>query len=108
MEESGLRMAILTTLVRLLEMRVAELESNSEGTGSLERDEALLAAADKNLSASVSSAHQQQQLSKVQRNGLVYRIGQKRLARAYLMHVSNLLQREMKVLSRLQEQLGDD
>lgn len=40
-ETSGLRMAALTTLSRLLEMKVLELEGE-EGSGPLENDVALL------------------------------------------------------------------
>lgn len=86
-------MAILTTLVRLLELKVTELESSTEGTGSLERDEQLL-----------SPTHRGK-LSDIQKHAVVYRLGQKRLARAYLLHVSRLLQEEMKVLSGLQGRL---
>ncbi len=40
-EAAGLRLAVMTTLVRLLEMKLAELEGEG-GTGSLEDDVQLL------------------------------------------------------------------
>ncbi|GLC33172.1 hypothetical protein PLESTB_000362900 [Pleodorina starrii] len=93
----GLRMATLTTFIRLLEIKVTELEG-SEGTGSLEDDERLLA----------SMAQQQQQQPAGQpvagqqphdgghgqrrlRAALVYRMGQKRLGRAWLVRAKGEL-----------------
>jgi hypothetical protein len=43
-EAAGLRLAILTTLVRLLEIKAAELESPETGTGPLEGDVHILEA----------------------------------------------------------------
>ena len=43
-EAAGLRLAILTTLVRLLEVKAAELEGPDSGTGPLEEDVRLLEA----------------------------------------------------------------
>eukprot|EP00887_Chlorella_sp_A99_P000944 scaffold5.g944.t1 len=89
-EEPGLRLAVLTTLVRLLELKVAGQEGEEKGTGTLEDDEALLARAGDALPLN-------------QRHALVYRIGQKRLARSYLAHSSRLLQAEMERMARLQD-----
>lgn len=80
-QRSGLRLAVLTTVVRLLELKLSELES---GTGPLEADLKLL------LSEKVNQ-HKQ-------RCALVYRASQKRLAREYLVHCNRLLQQEMHYL----------
>ena len=44
-EESGIKLAVLTCLARMLEIKVAELEGEG-GTGPLERDERILEAAE--------------------------------------------------------------
>lgn len=88
-ERSGLRLAVLTTLVRLLELKAAEMESPEAGTGPLEQDEQLLAAAGAALTLN-------------QTHCLLYRIGQKRLGRAYLAHAKRLLQQEMATLQKQQ------
>ncbi|PRW58784.1 ribulose-1,5 bisphosphate carboxylase oxygenase large subunit N- chloroplastic isoform X1 [Chlorella sorokiniana] len=88
-EASGRRMALLTTLVRLLELKALEMEDGVEGTGPLEADQELLAAAG-------------EALPRNQRHALLYRMGQKALARAYLVHAKKLLQREMAHLAALQ------
>ena len=61
------------------------------GTGLLEQDEQLLAGAG-------------EALSRNQRHAVVYRIGQKQLARAYLVQAKQLLQQQMAHLQRLQQQ----
>jgi hypothetical protein len=88
MEGSGLRLALLTTLVRLLELKVSELDGGEDGTGPPEGDERLLGEA---------------VLSKRQRAAVVYRLGQKRLARQYLLYTNALLQQEMRHLRGLSE-----
>lgn len=88
-ETAGLRLAVLTTLVRLLELKSGAMESDDEGTGSPEADEAMLAA-------------KGAQLPPNQLHALLYRLGQKRLARRYLRHVAALLQAEMEYMARLQ------
>lgn len=88
-ESSGLRLALLTTLVRLLELKVHELESSESGTGGIEIDEKLLAEA--------------QGMSQRQRAALVYRLGQKWLARQYLLYTNALLQQEMRHLRALEK-----
>lgn len=60
------------------------------GTGPLERDEELLAAAGPHLPRN-------------QRHALLYRMGQKALARAYLAHAKRLLQQEMAHLAALEQ-----
>lgn len=84
-ESSGLRLALLTTLVRLLELKIRELEGS---TGPLEADEKLLEQAKMKLNAQ-------------QRAALIYRSGQKRLARQYLLYGNALLQQEMRHLKGL-------
>ncbi|KAL4425721.1 hypothetical protein ABPG75_009737 [Micractinium tetrahymenae] len=91
-ERSGQRMALLTTLVRLLELKVLEMEGQ-EGTGPLEADEQLLASAG-------------DVLPRNQKHALLYRMGQKALARAYLVHAKRLLEQEMAHLARLQGRRG--
>lgn len=59
------------------------------GTGPLEADEQLLAAAGGSLPRN-------------QQHALLYRMSQKALARAYLVHAKKLLQREMAHLAALQ------
>ncbi|PNW80530.1 hypothetical protein CHLRE_07g321200v5 [Chlamydomonas reinhardtii] len=108
----GLRMATLTAFIRLLEIKVLELEG-AEGTGSLEQDEQLLARLDAQAAASLAEdapgklvyppAPKQQQQHKERehertrrlRAALVYRMGQKQLARAWLVRakaeLTNLL-----------------
>jgi hypothetical protein len=140
---AGRRMAVLTTLVRLLELKILEMEGGEQGvaepaivlhdlyaccevavetpalacaataaatatataaiipliscaaapagTGLLEHDEQLLAGAG-------------EALSRNQRHALLYRIGQKQLARAYLVQAKQLLQQQMAHLQRLQQQ----
>ena len=103
-ERSGLRMALLTTLVRLLELKAAELEGVEEGTGSLAADERLLQALDGAPPAPQSGAGAGAGgggLSAAQRAALEYRVGQKRLARQWLAHASGLLAQEMRHLQAL-------
>eukprot|EP00873_Tetraselmis_striata_P037760 jgi/Tetstr1/458024/TSEL_044533.t1 len=79
----GRRMAVLSTLVRLLEMRVEALEGE-EGTGPLEAD--LQALADGAVAPKL-------------RHALVYRAAQKRMAREYLLAVRAALQDVMRELA---------
>lgn len=64
-------------------------QHTAAGTGPLEADEQLLAAAGASLPRN-------------QRHALLYRMGQKALARSYLAHAKKLLQREMAHLAALQ------
>ncbi|GAB4816950.1 hypothetical protein N2152v2_003996 [Parachlorella kessleri] len=89
-ERSGLRMAVLTTLVRLLEYTVVQQEGD-EGTGTLEADQALLKAAGEG----------NKELSVAERHALHYRMGQKQLARDYLVYARGLLEKEMRHLRAL-------
>lgn len=91
-ESSGLRLALLTTLVRLLELKVRELEGGEEGTGLVEKDESLLSHEGKGSEGGLSVR---------QRAAVVYRLGQKKLARKYLLYANALLQQEMRHLKDL-------
>jgi hypothetical protein len=106
-ERSGLRMAVLTTLVRLLEAKVAELESSETGTGSLAADERLLEASAEASAEGGGGGGGAQGLrvvlSPAQRAALVYRVGQKRLARGYQLYAAGLLAQEMRHLQALAE-----
>ena len=90
MDDLGADMALLTTLVRLLEVQVVQLEGADEGTGPLEADEARLA----------EDGHK---LAPWLRGVLVYRAGQKRLARAYLEAARAELQETLRRLQRAVE-----
>ena len=72
-------------------VRPATPLGRSAGTGPLEQDEQLAAAA-------------WDALPRNQRHALLYRAGQKRLARAYLAHAKKLLQQEMAHLALLQRE----
>ncbi|GBF87660.1 hypothetical protein Rsub_00371 [Raphidocelis subcapitata] len=84
-ERLGNEMALITTLVRLLELRVLALEGDEEGTGPLEADEARLAADGPLLAPWLRAC-------------LLYRMGQKALARAYLAAARHELQDTMRAL----------
>jgi len=86
-ERSGLRMALMTTLVRLLELKVLELEGTESGSGPLQADLQLL--------------HSGTQLTGPQAAAVTYRSGQKWLAREYLVKANELLGQEMKHLQGL-------
>lgn len=76
---AGLRMAVLTSAARLLEAKVAEMEG-PDGTGPLEQDVAHLS---------------QMRLPSSVRACLVYRAGQKRIARDWLAIANRLLQQQL-------------
>ncbi|EFJ47486.1 hypothetical protein VOLCADRAFT_91853 [Volvox carteri f. nagariensis] len=114
----GLRMATLTTFIRLLEIKATELEG-SEGTGPLEEDERLLqtlaqptapsatggAAGAAAGTASATAAAQQQEAEQRERRlraALVYRVGQKRLARAWLVRAKGELQNMLALMRDMQ------
>lgn len=84
-ERLGNEMALITTLVRLLELRVLALEGDEEGTGPLEADEARLASDGARLAPWLRAC-------------LLYRLGQKALARAYLSAARRELQDTMRAL----------
>lgn len=110
----GLRMATLTTFIRLLEIKVVELEGE-EGTGPLEQDEQLLAqldAQDAAASSSSSSSGSSQGSGASEaaedvrrrrlRAAVVYRAGQKRLARAWLVRAKGELTRLLALMREMQ------
>lgn len=88
LEASGARMAWLTTLSRLLELKCEELESTDQGTGSLESDDKRLAETDRALNHREKMA-------------IIYRRSQKKLARDYLKLTRTLLKREIDYLTSL-------
>ncbi len=88
---------------RLLEVRVLELESE-EGTGPLERDELALAASKAAAAAAAAAgggegAGQQQQAARRRHACLVYRAGQKRLAREWLVRSKAELTELLRVMA---------
>ncbi|CAL8466595.1 g6131 [Coccomyxa elongata] len=93
-EAAGLRLAVMTTLVRLLEVKLAELEGEG-GTGSLENDVQLLEGP---LSRPGGQAHRRL------RDCVVYRAGQKRIVRGYLQIARTAV---MEELERMQHLLRD-
>ncbi|GLI65463.1 hypothetical protein VaNZ11_008813 [Volvox africanus] len=114
----GLRMASLTTFIRLLEVKITELEG-SEGTGSLEEDERLLqsfgyptaTAASTTAAASGTSSVAARELQESRDHGqrerrlqaaLVYRMGQKRLARAWVLRAKRELQNLLALMQDMQ------
>ncbi|GFR47156.1 hypothetical protein Agub_g8847, partial [Astrephomene gubernaculifera] len=114
LQSMGLRMATITTFIRLLELKVVDLEG-SEGTGSLEADEELLRSLDQATSAPLLAApsgapaaaatqqrEEQQQRQRRLRAALVYRMGQKQLARAWLVRAKAELRGLMAVMREMQ------
>ncbi|KAK9806362.1 hypothetical protein WJX72_011435 [[Myrmecia] bisecta] len=95
-EESGLRMAALTTLVRLLEVKAVEMEGEG-GTGLLEDDIQLLETIDNDKDNVVPAST---------RSCIVYRARQKHLAREYLRRARIELSREMARLKGLMQAPG--
>lgn len=85
-EEEGTHLAGLTALVRLLELKLYELEGE-QGTGPLEDDIRLLEAHENGTT-----------LSNSLQACIIYRAGQKRLARLYLDAARSALTQEMQLL----------
>lgn len=111
----GLRMATLTTFIRLLEVKVLELESEEEGTGPLERDElqlqsikaAAAASAGGSKRAGAQGAPGAPAPAERRRHAcLVYRSGQKRLARAWLVRAKAELQGLLRVMAGMQDRIA--
>ncbi|CAK0754341.1 hypothetical protein CVIRNUC_002290 [Coccomyxa viridis] len=73
-EDSGMKLAMLTCVTRLLEAKCEELEEEG-ATGRLERDQQLLEAAHQSEGEGLPARLH---------NTILYRMGQKRLAREYL------------------------
>lgn len=98
-QSSGMRMAVMTTIVRLLEMKLEDLESIEEGTGSLESDQKLEEVFKEhiqNVDGSAPTTHQMAALG--------HRMAQKALTRDYLRVYNDYLQDEMRYLHRLQKE----
>ncbi|KAL0023620.1 hypothetical protein WJX77_008160 [Trebouxia sp. C0004] len=92
-EESGERMAVLTTLVGLLELKHLQLEGES-GTGSLEADMKLIEA---------EANHEGKRTPDARWACLIYRSSQKRIAREYLIRAREELGAEMNRMRELQQ-----
>lgn len=99
---SGLRMAVLTTVTRLVEVKLDELESYTKGTGPLESDIKLLEAIEKEQQSITAMPHSGP--TENQKAALYHRLEQKRLARDYLKFFNDELQKEMKYLHELKTQ----
>lgn len=82
---SGLRMAVLTTVTRLVEVKLDELESYTKGTGPLESDVKLLEAIEKEQQGITAMPHSGP--TENQKAALYHRMEQKRLARIGRAHV---------------------
>lgn len=125
-EAAGLRLAILATLVRLLEVKAAELEGSDSGTGPLEGDIHILeASAAKGARLDVQRfgmcklvcfcMHAREALGKAERCGpaggpqlprqlrdsVIYRAGQKRLARGWLQLGRTAVMEELQHMQKL-------
>jgi hypothetical protein len=97
-------MASLSILCRLLEARVLELEDEHKGTGSLEADEALLAAHDASVStAAVVGGEGGGRLPYRTWCAVVYRAGQKRTVRLNLVGC----RKELQVVLALMDEVAD-
>lgn len=103
---SGLRMAILTTATRLLEVKLDELESFSNGTGPLEVDLKLLENIQQEKENTTAMPHSGP--TNHQMVALYHRIEQKRLVREYLNIFNDELKEEMKHLNQLNEKSSQE
>jgi len=92
-QQAGLRMASVSTYLRLLEVALVQMEDEKQGTGPLEADEAALAAHDAGTHKLPHRAY----------CAAVYRAGQKRVVRAHLVGARRELERVMKVAAQLQD-----
>lgn len=97
-EQLGLSMAVLTTFVRLLELKMISMEG-PEGTGALEAD----------LQQMQEQEQQRREAAKPSwlRHCLHYRAGQKALVRGYLTEGRAELQDTLKELQALLELRGE-
>ncbi|KAL3140376.1 hypothetical protein ABBQ38_004637 [Trebouxia sp. C0009 RCD-2024] len=93
-EQSGERMAVLTTLVGLLELKHLQMEGE-DGTGSLESDIQLIEAEQDDADGGT--------MSETKRACLIYRSSQKRIAREYLIMARQELHHELNRLHKLKE-----
>lgn len=95
LKSSGMRMAVMTTIVRLLELKLYTLQHKEDGTGTLESDEILWEAC--NDKGDDNDTHHIVALR--------HRMAQKSLTRRYLKIYSDYLQEEMRYLHQLQNDL---
>lgn len=96
---SGMRMAVLTTVVRLLEVKQYELESDEKGTGTLESDQRLLESINAEQRGTTAMPHSGPTMR--QRAALRHRMDQKLLVREYLRVYGEALQEELTYLREL-------
>jgi hypothetical protein len=104
MASSGLRMAVLTTIVRLLEVKIEELEGVETGTGTLENDYKILSAIETEQMNTTAMPHSGP--TRHQMVALKHRMEQKKLTREYLKKFNAFLQDEMEYLHKIREQEG--
>ena len=97
--EAGMRMAVLTTVVRLLEVKQYQLESSEHGTGTLEADERLLHGIDEEQRGTTAMPHSGPTARQLA--ALRHRMEQKRLVRDYLEIYSAALHDEMAHMKEL-------
>ncbi|WIA21903.1 hypothetical protein OEZ85_004272 [Tetradesmus obliquus] len=105
-EALGLSMAVLTTFVRLLELKLIQMEGE-EGTGPLEDDLRLLQEADSAQQAHKAHAAAAAEMPSWLRHCLLYRSGQKQLVRQYLKAGRRELQDTLAELQALMEVTGE-
>lgn len=115
MQQLGLQMAVLTTFMRLLELKMIAMEGG-EGTGPLENDlrelaEADAAAATRQMrrasSSSDSEGSNKADEDAWRRHCLLYRAGQKALVRSFITATRAELQETLKLLQGLMEAKGE-
>lgn len=90
---AGMRMAVLTTVVRLLEVKQYELESSEHGTGTLDADLRVLQSIEEEQRGTTAMPHSGP--TACQLAALRHRMEQKRLVRDYLGVYSAALEEEM-------------
>lgn len=95
LKSSGMRMAVMTTMVRLLELKLDELQNEESGTGTLESDERL-------FKAILEQGGTEDRHYMV---ALCHRMAQKALNINYLKLYSDFLQEEMRYLHEIQSRL---
>ena len=96
---AGMRMAVLTTVVRLLEVKQYELESEEHGTGSLAMDQRLLENINEEQRGTTAMPHSGPTVRQLA--ALRHRMEQKRLVRDYMEIYSEALQNEMAHMKTL-------
>ncbi len=96
---AGMRMAVLTTVVRLLEVKQYEMESSDHGTGTLEADQRLFESIEEEQRGTTAMPHSGPTARQLA--ALRHRMEQKRLVRDYLEIYSAALRDEMEHMKGL-------